>query len=211
MIEGLPEERRQEGQFFSDTFRKGRTPIEATITTTKKSFARRFKMGLGGGQKYEPPRLMPVINRGGCFLLTTTVTMNCLAKSIYEGGYKIIASLNILTEASLIRSPPLKVLLFSEADLLTCPSQKKGRSPNWPILRLDRRSSINFKPRVSLITHPLFLTPLPSLLCPSKSASPPLTRPPSSPPSAPPEPPSSRGLSLPSLSAGTSPSPPSCA
>ena len=31
MIEGHPEERRQEGQFFNDAFRKGRTPIEATM------------------------------------------------------------------------------------------------------------------------------------------------------------------------------------
>jgi hypothetical protein len=36
--------------------------------------------------------LMPVINRGDRFLLSATVTMNRLAKSIYEGGYKITAS-----------------------------------------------------------------------------------------------------------------------
>jgi len=58
----------------------------------KKTFARRFEMGLRGGQKYEPPRLMSGINRGGRFLLTATVTLNHLIKSIYEGGYKISAS-----------------------------------------------------------------------------------------------------------------------
>jgi hypothetical protein len=49
-------------------------------------------MGLEGGQKYKPPLLMRVINRGGHFLLTATATMNRLAKSIYEGGYKITVS-----------------------------------------------------------------------------------------------------------------------
>jgi hypothetical protein len=52
----------------------------------KKSFPRHFEMGLGGGQKFQPPRLMPQINQGGCFLLTEAVTKNYLAKSIYRDG-----------------------------------------------------------------------------------------------------------------------------
>jgi hypothetical protein len=55
----------------------------AFTATKKKSFARRFGMGLGDGQDFQPPRLMPEINRGGCFLLTEAVTINRLAKSIY--------------------------------------------------------------------------------------------------------------------------------
>ena len=56
-----------------------------------------FKKTLGGRQKFQPPRLMPQINRGGHFLLTEAVTKNRLAKSIYGGGhYKITASKNSL-------------------------------------------------------------------------------------------------------------------
>jgi hypothetical protein len=44
-----------------------------TCTTTKKNFARRFGMFFGGGQHFQPPRLMPRINRGGR-LLTEVVT-----------------------------------------------------------------------------------------------------------------------------------------
>jgi hypothetical protein len=51
-----------------------------------KYFARHFEIGLGGGRDFEPPRLMPRINRGGRFLLTGAVTINHLAKSIYGSG-----------------------------------------------------------------------------------------------------------------------------
>ena len=44
-------------------------------------------MALGGGQHFQPPRLMPSINRGSYFLLTETVTVNCLVKSIYRGDF----------------------------------------------------------------------------------------------------------------------------
>jgi hypothetical protein len=55
-------------------------------TTIKKSFARRFRMGLESGHAFQPPQLMPQINRGGHFLLTEAITVNRLAKSIYGGG-----------------------------------------------------------------------------------------------------------------------------
>ena len=56
-----------------------------------KKFTRRFKIGLGGGQTFKPPQLMPGINRGGHFLLTEAVTVNRLAKSIYcDGFYNVV-------------------------------------------------------------------------------------------------------------------------
>jgi hypothetical protein len=66
----------------------GKHPIN--LTFTKKSFARRFRMGLRGGQEFQLPRLMPWINQGGRFILTEAFTINRLAKSIYRGGYKKI-------------------------------------------------------------------------------------------------------------------------
>jgi hypothetical protein len=52
-------------------------------------------MALGGGQHFQPPRLMVGINRGGHFLLTEEVAKNCLAKSINQGGHlKMFASVN---------------------------------------------------------------------------------------------------------------------
>jgi hypothetical protein len=36
----------------------------------KKKFARHLGIFFGGGQHFQPPRLMPRINRGGSFLLT---------------------------------------------------------------------------------------------------------------------------------------------
>jgi hypothetical protein len=52
-------------------------------------------MALGGGQHFQPPRLMVGINRGGHFLLTEAVAKNHLAKSINRGGHvKIPASVN---------------------------------------------------------------------------------------------------------------------
>jgi hypothetical protein len=48
----------------------------------KKSFVRRFEKDLEGRQNFQPLR----INRGGHFLLTETVRVNRLAKSIYRGG-----------------------------------------------------------------------------------------------------------------------------
>jgi hypothetical protein len=53
----------------------------------KKSFARRFRNDLAGGQTSKPPRLMPVINRGGRFLLTEAVIENRLVKSINRGDH----------------------------------------------------------------------------------------------------------------------------
>lgn len=58
----------------------------------KKSFAMRFKNDLKDEQAFKPPRLMPVINRGGYFSLTEAVTANVLAKSIYRGGYNVTIS-----------------------------------------------------------------------------------------------------------------------
>jgi hypothetical protein len=62
----------------------------------------------GGGQHFQPPQLMPRINRGRCFLLTKAVTKNHLAKLIYGGGhYKITASKNnLFTEAVIQTQPP---------------------------------------------------------------------------------------------------------
>jgi hypothetical protein len=52
----------------------------------------RFKNDLKDEQAFKPPRLMPVINRGGYFSLTEAVTANVLAKSIYRGGYNVTIS-----------------------------------------------------------------------------------------------------------------------
>jgi hypothetical protein len=46
-----------------------------------------FLNPLGGGHKFELPRLMHRINRDVHFLLTKAVTNNRLARSIYGGGY----------------------------------------------------------------------------------------------------------------------------
>jgi hypothetical protein len=56
----------------------------------RKTFVRRLKNGVGGGQIFEPSQLMHGINRGGHFLLTKIVINNRLAKSINEGGLKSI-------------------------------------------------------------------------------------------------------------------------
>ena len=53
----------------------------------KKSFRRRFEIGLRGGQHFQPPRLMVGINRSGHFLITEAVARNRLAKSINRGGH----------------------------------------------------------------------------------------------------------------------------
>jgi hypothetical protein len=52
-------------------------------------------MALGGGQHFQPPRLIIGINRGGHFLLTEAVAKNRLSKSINRGGHiKISDSVN---------------------------------------------------------------------------------------------------------------------
>jgi hypothetical protein len=62
------------------------TQVLALYTLLTKDLPRPFQKPLRGGQKFEPPRLMPGINRGGRFLLTKKVTSNRLAKSIYGGS-----------------------------------------------------------------------------------------------------------------------------
>jgi hypothetical protein len=74
----------------------------------KKYFARRLGIIFGGGHHFQPPRLMPRINRGGCFLLTEAVKKNRLAKTIYGGGhYKKTTSKNSLfSETVILKNPP---------------------------------------------------------------------------------------------------------
>jgi hypothetical protein len=58
------------GKTDSDAF----SPLVPTLEPhyyKKKSFARRFGKGLGGGQDFQPSRLMHRINRAGHFLLIT--------------------------------------------------------------------------------------------------------------------------------------------
>ena len=80
-----------------------------------------IKNTLEGGHYFEPPRLMPTINRGGHFSLTEMVIKNRLAKSnnrgrrlkmpprlidINRGGcFNINVSKNILAEASIVNQP----------------------------------------------------------------------------------------------------------
>ena len=51
-----------------------------------KKFVRRFEIGLGGRQEFQPPHLMHRINRDDHFLLIEAVTVNHLTKSIYRNS-----------------------------------------------------------------------------------------------------------------------------
>jgi len=93
----------------------------------RKSFARRFKKDLRGGQHFQPPWLIPQINQDGHFLFTEAVENNCLTKSIYEA--------NILSQ-----SPP-KIVYFGGGRLVITVSvnlfsdavhYKARLSKSWP-------------------------------------------------------------------------------
>ena len=45
--------------------------------------------GLGGGHNRKPPRLIPMINRGGHFLLIEAVIKNRLTKSVNRGSVRL--------------------------------------------------------------------------------------------------------------------------
>ena len=88
----------------------------------KKDFARPLEIGLRGEQDFQPPRLIPSINRGGHFLLTEVVTKTTSQNRLTEadtlkcpprlilinrgGCYNANASVNDLTETGNVTKPP---------------------------------------------------------------------------------------------------------
>ena len=55
------------------SFRRPVRCISGTVTTTKKTLTVTFQKTLGDGHDFEPPRLMPAINRDDHFSLTEVV------------------------------------------------------------------------------------------------------------------------------------------